>query len=222
MTPRVSGKSVRKFFGAFFGCGLVFTNLYKANSDARGQAMETETIINVVGTVVLIALLGIYLFVLVPLHRRSERFRRWVNYGLFLWFGSIVAIALLVIGWESIYGRHSRPPQSVIWAALLLGPIILFLWRTGIASGIWRRLPTPLTNGLAAAGRGTARATNVTFEVFATMSSAAIMLIVWIAGIVVLAGVGYLLFIGASKLPVSIAILIGALIIAGAVSSRTR
>src|SRR3546814_13507677 len=81
-----------------------------------GAVMETETIINVVGTVVLIALLGLYLFVLVPLHRRSERFRRWVNYGLFLWFGSIVAIAILVIGWEAMHGQYSRPPQSVICA----------------------------------------------------------------------------------------------------------
>lgn len=184
--------------------------------------METETIINVVGTVVLIALLGLYLFVLVPLHRRSERFRRWVNYGLFLWFGSIVAIAILVIGWEVLHGQHSRPPQSVIWATLSVGPIILILWRTGIASGIWRRLPTPLTNGIAAAGRSTARATNATFDVFAAMSSAAVMLILWVAGIVVLGGIAYLLFVGASKLPVSIAILIGALIIAGAASSRTR
>lgn len=184
--------------------------------------METETIINVVGTVVLIALLGLYLFVLVPLHRRSERFRRWVNYGLFLWFGSIVSIAILLIGWESVNGQHSRPPQSVIWATLSAGPIILVLWRTGIASGIWLRLPVSLTNGLAAAGRSTARATNAVFDVFAAMSSAAIVLILWIAGIVVLAGMGYLLFVGASKLPVSIAILIGALIIAGAVSSRNR
>src|SRR3546814_8239388 len=87
---------------------------------------------------------------------------------------------------EAMHGQYSRPPQSVIWATLSVGPIILILWRTRIASGIWRRLPTPLTNALAAAGRGTARATNATFDMFAAMSSAAIMLILWISGIVVL------------------------------------
>src|SRR3546814_16218918 len=65
--------------------------------------------------------------------------------------------SILVIGWEAMHGQYSRPPQSVIWATLSVGPIILILWRTRIASGIWRRLPTPLTNALAEAGRGTAR-----------------------------------------------------------------
>src|SRR3546814_14968916 len=98
-----------------------------------------------------------------------------------------------------MHGQYSRPPQSVIWATLSVGPIILILWRTRIASGIWRRLPTPLTNALAAAGRGTARATNATFDMFAAMSSAAIMLILWISGIVVLCWIAYLLVVGAPK-----------------------
>lgn len=184
--------------------------------------METETLINVVGSAVLIALAGLYFFVLVPLHRRSERFRRWVTYGLFLWFGSIVAMAVLAISWEAMHGRYTRPPGEIILATLSLGPMILIVWRTGAAASIWRWLPEPLTDGLATAGRTSASATNALFAVFAALSSAAFMAFLWIAGFAVLAGLAYLVFEGAAKLPVSIAILIGALIIAGAVSSRSR
>src|SRR3546814_1848642 len=81
MTPRSSGRSVRKFFGSFSGVQSSFNEFIPNEQRHMGAVMETGTIINVVGTVVLIALLGLYLFVLVPLHRRSERFRRWVNYG---------------------------------------------------------------------------------------------------------------------------------------------
>src|SRR3546814_1391659 len=108
--------------------------------------------------------------------------------------------SILVIGWEAMHGQYSRPPQSVIWATLSVGPIILILWRTRIASGIWRRLPTPLTTALAASGRGTARATNATFDMFAALRSAGIMLILWTSGIVVLCGIAYLLVVGASTL----------------------
>jgi hypothetical protein len=182
--------------------------------------METETLINVVGSAVLIALLALYFFVLVPLHRRSERFRRWVTYGLFLWFGSIVAIFVLMMIWETLHGKHARPPTNAILTMLSIGPIILIAWRTGVAASVWRWLPQPLTDGLETAGRTTANATNAIFAVFAALSSAAFMALLWIAGFAVVAGLAYLIFVGAAKLPVSIAVLIGALIIAAAIASR--
>lgn len=184
--------------------------------------METETLINVVGSVVLIALLVVYLFVLIPLYRRSERFRRWVGYGLFLWFGSIIAIFVLMMIWETLHGKHARPPTNAILTMLSVGPIILVAWRTGAAAHIWRWLPTHLTNGLETAGRTTASGTSAVFAVFAALSSATFTAILWIIGLAILAGLAYLVFAGASKLPVSIAILIGALIVAGAISSRNR
>src|SRR3546814_4649255 len=72
MTPRSSGRSVRKFFGSFSGVQSSFNEFIPNEQRHMGAVMETETIINVVGTVVLIALLGLYLFVLVPLHRSEE------------------------------------------------------------------------------------------------------------------------------------------------------
>src|SRR3546814_12855478 len=62
MTPRSSGRSVRKFFGSFSGVQSSFNEFIPNEQRHMGAVMETETIINVVGTVVLIALLGLYLF----------------------------------------------------------------------------------------------------------------------------------------------------------------
>lgn len=90
-------------------------------------------------------------------------------------------------------GRTLSKPYNALWVPYVAEPIE---W---VVERVFDRFVLPLVGGVL---------------------KLALHLVGWIVGIAIVVGIGWLIFAGMAALPVSIAIIIGALIIAGAVASR--